>query len=227
MCSFNNCSRYNPCSRCNRRTPTIVPIAPVSVVRGPIGPQGATGPQGPIGATGPQGPVGATGATGPQGPVGATGAIGPQGPQGPAGATGATGPQGPQGPAGTNDILYSNYVGDVAANSIIPLSLSASTDGTTLSVTGGSIDLPTAGSYLVSYYTNGSVPTGNLSTTLYLNGVALTDETILQSNVAGVPSAGGKTILVTVNGPSTLSLYNTSTDTATLVSASITVLKAV
>ncbi|GEM_PF-6742672 len=96
----------------------------VGVIRGPIGPTGATGPQGiqgvagPTGATGPQGlqgvqgPVGATGAQGVAGAigatgVGATGATGPQGIQGVVGATGvtgATGPQGIQGPIGATGV---------------------------------------------------------------------------------------------------------------------------
>ena len=75
----------------------------VTVLRGTMGPRGATGPQGPAGQTGPAGAPGATGPQGEQGIQGVTGATGPQGIQGaigatgPAGATGATGPQGEQG----------------------------------------------------------------------------------------------------------------------------------
>lgn len=89
-----------------------MPTVAAANVRGPQGPQGATGLQGepgPKGETGPQGPKGETGETGPQGQKGDTGDTGPQGPkgdtgetgqQGPQGETGATGPQGPKGDTG-------------------------------------------------------------------------------------------------------------------------------
>ncbi len=200
----NNCNCNSNCNRCNN---TVVLRGPM----GPAGPQGARGPQGPQGATGPIGPTGATGATGP---------IGPQGPVGP---TGATGPIGPIGPSGTNDIIYaSTDVATVAAGEIIPLTLTAATAGTTMSVSANAVNLPEAGTYLVSYYTAGTVATGDFITELYLNGVSLTGQEIVQPNGAG---AGSRTILVTTTGAGTLSLYNGSTSDATLSGASLTVLK--
>lgn len=220
-CLFgNNCN----CNRCNN-TPTVIrgPRGPI----GPSGPQGARGPQGPQGATGPAGPTGATGATGAVGPQGPIGPVGPQGPQGATGATGATGavgPQGPVGPAGINDAIYAqSSVATVAAGAIIPLALNTATPNTTFSVSDNAVNLPEAGTYIVSYYANGSVPTGDFITTLYLNGAALANETIIQSDSVG---AASKTALITTTGPATLSLYNGSASVATLSDASITVIKA-
>lgn len=165
---------------------------------------------------------------GPMGPSGPQGARGPIGPQGPIGLTGPQGPIGQTGLSGTADMIYASFAGGtVATNTIIPLALNNGTPNTTMSVTGNSINLPTAGTYLVSYSVNGSVPTGNLSTSLYLNGVAIPNETITLTNTANALSEGSKTALVTVNAPSTLSLYNTSTDTATLTNASLTAMRSI
>lgn len=230
MCCLFGCNHNCNCSNNN-----------VRFIRGPIGPtgpQGARGPIGPQGATGPIGPQGPTGATGaigpqgPQGPVGATGAIGPQGPVGATGATGATGPQGPVGPqgpqgvSGTNDIIYAgnNATQAVAPNTIIAIDEIASTPTSTLSVVNSEVVLPEAGSYLVSYFANGSVPDDNLSLSLYLNGAPIAGENILANSVNEQVSLG-KTVLINLTEAGTLSIYNTSTQTASLNSASITVLK--
>ena len=226
MCNLFGCNNSNGCNNCNN-------IRYIRGPQGPAGPSGARGPQGPQGPVGPIGPTGATGATGatgpigpvgPQGPVGATGAtgpIGPQGPVGPTGATGATGATGPQGPSGTNNALYAG-VNDVTADAgaIIPLALVDQTADTTLSVSNGSVNLPQAGTYLISYFINGSVPTGSLSTTLYLNDAPITAEVLTLSS-AGDLNVASKTILITTTGAGTLSLYNTSTETATIEGASI------
>ena len=228
---FNNRQGFNLINNsCNRRcnnNPIVIrgPVGPTGATgaRGPIGPQGATGPQGPAGptgATGPQGPIGLTGATGPQGPIGLTGATGPQGPIGP---TGATGPQGPAGPAGTGDAIYANLDGTTAVSgAIIPIALDTATPTTTMSVTDNAVNIAEAGTYLVSFFTNGSVPTGEFSTSLYQNGTALAGESIIISDSAG---AGSKTILVNASAGDTLSIYNTSAETATLLGASLAVLK--
>ncbi len=226
MCCFsgsNSC--HNKC--CNVRV-VRGPQGPTGATgaRGPIGPQGPVGPAGATGAIGPQGPAGATGAIGPQGPpgpAGATGAIGPQGPAGPTGATGAIGPQGPVGPAGSSDAIYaSSNDNEIASGEIIPLALVSQTPDSTMSVADNAIVIGEEGSYLVSYYTAGSVPTNEFITSLYLNGTQITNETIVQSNSAG---AASKTILLTLAEGDTLSLYNTSATEATLSGASITVLK--
>jgi len=167
--------------------------------------------------TGPQGPVG------PQGPQGATGPTGAAGPAGTTGATGATGPQGPAGPAGTNDAVYASVGTEVvSAGAIIPLSLNTATADTTMTVSNNAISVTEEGTYLVSFYVGGSVPTNEFNTTLYLNGAAIAGETIVQSNSAG---AAGKTILINLSSGDALSLVNTSATEATLSNASITVLK--
>ena len=236
MCGLFGCnnSQNNCCNngRCGNIT---------TIIRGPVGPQGPRGPIGPQGATGPagpQGPIGLTGATGPvgpQGPIGLTGATGPVGPQGPQGLTGATGPQGIQGPAGpqgpqglpgSSDIIYAgvNTQTNVPANSIVPLAEIATTSGSTLSVSDNEVVLPSAGSYLVSYFVNGSVnEDNNLLYSLYLNDTPVAGETIVLANTVGNTQAGSKTILINVDSPSTLSVYNTSDSSVTLASGTLTV----
>ena len=232
-----NALNDNSCCRrsCNNNTVVIRgPVGPTGATgaRGPIGPQGATGatgPAGPIGPVGPQGPAGATGATGATGPIGP---VGPQGPVGPTGATGATGatgpagpvgPQGPAGPAGTNDAIYADLnATTVESESIIPIALDTATPATTMNVSGNAVNITEDGTYLVSYFANGSVPTGDFSISLYQNGAVVTGETIILDNGSG---AGSKTILVNASAGDTLSIYNTSGETATLSGASLTVLK--
>ena len=217
MCCLFGCnSNQNGCNcqRCNQN--------PV-VIRGPIGPAGATGPRGPIG------PQGATGPQGPQGPQGATGlqgATGPQGPVGPTGATGATGATGPQGPSGTNDIIYAgnNTTQTVESGAIIPITEIASTPDSTMSVSANAVNLPEDGSYLVTYFVNGVADAGALAVSLYLNGSPITGETITLSSL-GTTEAGSKTVLINTTGAGTLSVYNTSTGTATIDSVALTVLK--
>ena len=214
-CLFGN---NNCCS--NHNTPIVI-RGPM----GPTGPQGPRGPQGPQGATGPigpQGPVGATGVTGPQGPVGATGATGPQGPVGATGATGAIGPVGPQGPAGTNDAVYAGVgATTVGSGDIIPIALITATPNTTMTVSNNQITATEDGTYLVSYFSSGTATTGDLNTSLYLNGVVLPNETVVQTS----GGAGGKTVLVPLSAGDTLAIYNTSAEEVSLSSASITVLK--
>ena len=232
MCFFgcNNC-HHNGCCNCNCNNVIRGPRGPM----GPSGPQGARGPIGPQGPVGPIGPTGATGATGPIGPTGATGATGPIGPIGPTGATGATGPigpigpqgpvgaTGPQGPAGTSQALYAGTGTQVVASgAIIPIDLIAESPESTMNVSNNEVIINEDGSYLVSYFSDGSVPADQLITALYLNGNPIANENIIQTNSAG---AGSKTILLNLSASDTLSLYNTSASQATLSSASITALK--
>ncbi len=225
--------------RCCNNNPIIIrgPVGPTGATgaRGPIGPQGPVGPAGPTGATGatgatgpigPQGPVGPVGPIGPTGATGATGAtgpIGPQGPVGPAGPTGATGATGPAGPAGTNDAIYASVdTATVESGAIIPITFDTATSDTTMSVSDNSINITEDGVYLVSYFANGSVLEGNLAISLYQNDTAITGETITLTSGEG---AASKTILVSLSAGDTLSIYNSSNETATLLGASITALK--
>ena len=179
----------------NRRCCNNNPI----IIRGPVGPTGATGARGPIG---PQGPVG---------------------PIGPTGATGATGPVGPQGPAGTGDALYASVgTATVASGDIIPIEFNTATDSTTMSVSDNAINISDAGIYLVSYFANGSAETGDLAVSLYQNGTFITGETITLTDGSGAVS---KTILISLDAGDTLSIYNSSDATLTLLGASITALK--
>ena len=174
-------------------------------LRGAIGPAGPQGIPGPMGAMGPQGPIGPTGATG------ATGATGP------------IGPQGPIGPAGSSDAIYaSSAISTIATGAIIPLTLTSASPTSTMTVSGGSVNVTEAGSYLVSYFTDGSVTTGDFSTSLYLNGAPIANESIVFTDSVG---AGSKTVLLNLSAGDTLSLYNTSTTEATLSGASLTLLK--
>jgi hypothetical protein len=198
----------------------------IRYIRGPQGPTGATGARGPIGPQGATGPIGPQGPAGPTGATGARGPIGPQGPVGATGATGATGPIGPQGPAGESavaDSLYATYTGGtIEANSIIPLELSDSTAPTTLSVVDNSVVLPDAGTYLIQYSANGSA-SGPFEVSLYLDGALVPNQSITITNVATNIGSGSRSILLTTVSGGTLSLYNTSDSSATLVTADLTV----
>lgn len=223
----------NPC--CNSRpTPTPCGRPSIEYIRGPMGPVGATGPMGPMGpqgATGPQGiqgpagPAGATGATGPQGPTGATG---PQGPTGATGATGATGPQGPQGEAGTSalvDALYaSGGTQSVATGAIIPITSTATTPTTTMTVANNAVTLP-VGTYIVTYGATGTADTATatMSVQLYANGAAIATE-ILNDEASPTESANvSKTIVYNATAETPLSIHNASTATINFTGANITV----
>ena len=211
---------------------------------GPQGPQGETGatgavgPQGPAGATGPQGPqglTGATGAVGPQGPAGATGPqgpqgeTGPQGPQGETGATGAVGPQGPagatgpQGPAGVSYTVHAENTAteSVATNAIIPISQTAQSTGGTFTVSNNAVNVP-IGEYLVTFGGAASTTGATQKTiTLYVNGAA-SNNVVYDGSDTGITSAA-KTVYLNFSSPGTLSIYNTTADTASFNNAFITV----
>ena len=78
------------------------------------------------------------------------------------------------------------------------------------------------GVYLVSYFANGSVPTGSLVTSLYQNGTAVANESIISTDTSDAQS---KTILINGSAGDTIAIYNTSDQTATYTGASLTVLK--
>ena len=227
--SFNNRQGFiaindNPFHRHCNNNPVIIrgPVGPTGATgaRGPIGPQGATGATGP---QGPQGPIGERGATGPVGPAGPIGATGPQGPTGATGPQGPTGATGPQGPAGTNDAIYANS-GTIAVvdGSIIPIALTTATADTTMSVTDNAVNITETGVYLVSYFADGEVANDDFNVSLNVNDAPVANETLTFPAVSGL---GSKTILLSLNAGDTVSLRNTSGETATLTDASITLLK--
>ena len=196
---------------------------------GPQGPAGATGPQGPAGAIGPQGPQGETGATGAVGPQGPAGATGPQGPQGETGAMGAVGPQGPagatgpQGPAGVSYTVHAENTAteSVATNTIIPISQTAQSTGGTFTVSNNAVNVP-IGEYLVTFGGAASTTGATQKTiTLYVNGAA-SNNVVYDGSDTGITSAA-KTVYLNFSSPGTLSIYNTTADTASFNNAFITV----
>lgn len=216
MCC-SNCSRRSCNGNCcgNIQTASVIYARGPQGPQGPQGPTGLTGPQGPIGLTGPQGPQGLTGATGPQGPQGLTGATGPQGP------IGATGPQGP---AGTGDGIFA-YGGNSTVDSqdVIPLNSVATTPDSTFSLGDNVINIPEAGSYLVTYFAS-TLGNGDASTIdLYLNGAITATPTLYFRNEN--TASASNTVLVNTTGAGTLSLVNTSNVAIVVEDASITVLK--
>lgn len=198
-------------------------------LRGPQGVPGPVGPQGPAGATGPQGPQGLTGATGAVGPQGPAGATGPQGPQGETGATGAVGPQGPQGetgpqgPAGVSYTVHAENTAteSVATNAIIPISQTAQSTGGTFTVSNNAVNVP-IGEYLVTFGGAASTRGATQKTiTLYVNGAA-SNNVVYDGSDTGITSAA-KTVYLNFSSPGTLSIYNTTSDTASFNNAFITV----
>ena len=215
-------------------TGAVGPQGPTGAI-GPQGPQGETGatgavgPQGPAGAVGPQGPQGETGATGAVGPQGPAGATGPQGPQGETGATGAVGPQGPagatgpQGPAGVSYTVHAENTAteSVATNTIIPISQTAQSTGGTFTVSNNAVNVP-IGEYLVTFGGAASTTGATQKTiTLYVNG-ATSNNVVYDGSDTGITSAA-KTVYLSFSSPGTLSIYNTTADTASFNNAFITV----
>ena len=120
-------------------------------------------------------------------------------------------------------MFYANSATNtVLSDSIIPLGLGLETPLSTFDVADNQVVVGEEGYYLVSYFADGSVPTGEFITSLYVNGTAVTGESLIQYASSG---AGQKTVLLLLQANDTLSLYNTSTNQATLSGASITAVK--
>ena len=176
--------------------------------RGPVGPQGIPGPRGFNGLRGPQG---VPGPVGPQGPAGATG---PQGPQG---------ETGPQGPAGVSYTVHAENTAteSVATNTIIPISQTAQSTGGTFTVSNNAVNVP-IGEYLVTFGGAASTTGATQKTiTLYVNGAA-SNNVVYDGSDTGITSAA-KTVYLNFSSPGTLSIYNTTADTASFNNAFITV----
>lgn len=157
------------------------------------------------------------GATGPQGPIGATGATG---------ATGAIGPQGPAGPSGTGDALYaSSGTQTVDAGAIIPITQTAATADTTMSISADSVNVP-AGTYLVSFGATGtSGANGTFSIQLYENGTPMANEIITNETANTQQANVSKSIVYVAAAPTALSIRNSSTEASDYTGANLTVLK--
>lgn len=183
-------------------------LCSVSGPRGPVGPQGIPGPRGFNGLRGPQG---VPGPVGPQGPAGATG---PQGPQG---------ETGPQGPAGVSYTVHAENTAteSVATNAIIPISQTAQSTGGTFTVSNNAVNVP-IGEYLVTFGGAASTTGATQKTiTLYVNGAA-SNNVVYDGSDTGITSAA-KTVYLNFSSPGTLSIYNTTSDTASFNNAFITV----
>lgn len=202
----------NPC--CNSRPmPTPCGRPSIEYIRGPMGPVGATGPMGPMGPQGAQGPQGIQGPTGPAGATGATGATGPQGPQGEAGT-----------PALVDALYASGGTQSVATGAIIPITSTATTPTTTMTVANNAVTLP-VGTYIVTYGATGTADTATatMSVQLYANGAAIATE-ILNDEASPTESANvSKTIVYNATAETTLSIHNASTATINFTGANITV----
>ena len=168
-------------------------------IQGVTGPVGATGPAGPTGSTGPQGPQGIQGIQGTQGIQGVAGPVGPTGPAGSTGPAGPTGPTGPTGPAGSSSAYTSG--------SSFPTNV-----GTHPTIV-ASVDVPAAGSYLVSGMASLESTDGlalNVGCGIY-NGFVLQGSAWYGQTIAGVegqyvPTTATVTVPVTLAAPATVSI---------------------
>ncbi len=96
-----------------------------------------------------------------------------------------------------------------------------------MSVSSDAITVP-SGTYLITMDVNGTLGTGStpMTFTLYQNGAAVTGEYVtLTIDDANNVLAGSKSSIVTTTGTTTFSIYNTSTLSATLTNAGLTVIK--
>ena len=204
----------------NNIYPCNPPARLCSVIAGPRGPVGPQGIPGPRGFNGLRGPQGVPGPVGPQGPAGATGPQGPQGETGPQGPAGATGPQGP---AGVSYTVHAENTAteSVATNTIIPISQTAQSTGGTFTVSNNAVNVP-IGEYLVTFGGAASTRGATQKTiTLYVNGAA-SNNVVYDGSDTGITSAA-KTVYLNFSSPGTLSIYNTTADTASFNNAFITV----
>lgn len=129
-------------------------------------------------------------------------------------------------PSPAIDGLYASAgAQSVGTSTIIPITQTAATPATTLSVAANAVSLP-VGTYLVNYGASGtSTTTANLSVQLYENGSAIANETISDNATATGAANVSKTIIYTAAAPTTLSIYNVSGQTTSYSGANITVLK--
>ena len=195
----------------NNIYPCNPPARLCSVIAGPRGPVGPQGIPGPRGFNGLRGPQGVPGPVGPQGPAGATG---PQGPQG---------ETGPQGPAGVSYTVHAENTAteSVLTNTIIPISQTAQSIGGTFTVSNNAVNVP-IGEYLVTFGGAASTTGATQKTiTLYVNGVT-SNNVVYDGSDTGITSAA-KTVYLNFSSPGTLSIYNTTADTASFNNAFITV----
>lgn len=145
---------------------------------------------------------------GPQGP------IGPTGPQGPTGATGTSVISGIQTQLQNDSVEFLiNPNQALLFNTVLNNSA-----GVVYNQLTGTFTITTPGNYYADWWVSvdGSAGTTNISYSLYLNGV-----NISESMSPNVTSQVTGSAVFTVNAASTLQLINTSTDTVRLASYNI------
>ena len=112
-----------------------------------------------------------------------------------------------------------------AAAAIIPITQTAATPGTTLTVSANAVNVP-AGTYLVSFGATGtSGANGTFSVQLYQNGTPIANEIVTNETANTQEANVSKTILYTAAAPTALSIHNASTETSTYTGANLTVMK--
>lgn len=150
------------------------------------------------------------------------GIVGPMGPMGPQGA------RGPQGPAGTNDAIYASLTdGTFATGAVLPITQTAATPTTTMTVTANAVNVQ-PGTYFVSFGANGlntDATGGDFSVQLYANGAAVPNETATDDANATQTGSASKTLIYTATAPTALSIHNTSAGESSYYNAYLTVLK--
>lgn len=133
------------------------------------------------------------------------------------------GATGPQGPAGVSYTVHAENTAteSVATNTIIPISQTAQSTGGTFTVSNNAVNVP-IGEYLVTFGGAASTTGATQKTiTLYVNG-ATSNNVVYDGSDTGITSAA-KTVYLNFSSPGTLSIYNTTADTASFNNAFITV----
>ncbi len=156
------------------------------------------------------------------------GIVGARGPMGPMGPQGAQGPQGERGPAGINDAIYASLTGGTyATDALLPITQTASTPTTTMSVTANAVNVQ-PGTYLVTFGANGintDTTGGDFSVQLYANGTAIPNEIATDDANATQNGSVTKSLIYTATAPTALSIHNVSAGESTYDNAYMTVLK--
>ena len=160
-------------------------------------------------------------------PMGPMGPIGPTGPMGP---RGAVGPQGPQGEAGVSSAIYASAVGvTVASTALLPLTQTAVTIGSDMSVSGNALVLP-AGSYIITANVSATAPDATAPTPItigiYANGAQIANEFLEETaETSGSVVNMSKTLLLNVTADNTtISLVNTSGQNINIANSGLTAL---
>lgn len=115
--------------------------------------------------------------------------------------------------------------GSIATETIIPVTLNVGT-GTAITAsttTSGAVTL-LAGTYEISYFAEGTIPSGGtISIKLSLNGTDVAGSTLTDTATAGNVINLTQTIIITVTQTSTLQLVNATSETTTYSNASMSI----